>query len=289
MAAGKGSRYGAQKQFDALGPNDEFLMEFSIHDALNCGFNHIVVVTQGSNVDYLKEYLANRLPKAIRLDVVAQTISDLPQGVSAYPARKKPWGTAHAVWCARDHIDGPFVVINADDHYGKTAFEKAALSMDGDLLENRFLLLGYQLKKTLSTHGSVSRGVCSLGHNATLERIREHTQLEAVGSLVVDHGSGHTFSGNELVSMNFWVCQPIIFNHLENTIRLFLDKGEDLERGEVYLPFAIQSMVDLNQIEVEVVPANEAWFGLTYQSDKEAAVRELYKMTEMGAYPVPLW
>ena len=158
MAAGSGSRYGKLKQFDTLGPKDEFLMEFGIYDAINLGFNHIVVITKAENQKFLKDYLSERLNDTIKLDVLVQDIKDLPTGVSVDTDRVKPWGTAHAVWTAREVITSDFVIVNADDYYGQKAFEAAANFLNNNNSKN-YALVGYNLKDTLSDHGSVSRGV----------------------------------------------------------------------------------------------------------------------------------
>lgn len=163
MAAGSGSRYGKLKQFDDLGPNGEFLMEFAISDALKNGFDHIVLITKKENVSFLDDYLRGRLPANIQLDVLAQELTDLPEGCTFEGERTKPWGgTAHAVWTARNVINGPFAVINADDFYGQPAYENAANFMRAHKDDNTYALVGYTLKNTLSDHGSVSRGVCKV-------------------------------------------------------------------------------------------------------------------------------
>ncbi|WP_246019931.1 nucleotidyltransferase family protein [Muriicola soli] len=288
MAAGRGSRYGALKQFDGLGPFDEFLMEFSIYDALENGFDHIVVVTQKDNVKFLKEYLSARIPGATKLDVVAQEVKDLPDGVSYTGERTKPWGTAHAVWSARKVIDGPFSVINADDYYGKQAFKNAAKFVAGDSDPNAFGLVAYTLKDTLSPYGSVSRGVCKQDGNS-LVSVEERTQIEEGEKGISDADSDTKFSGEELVSMNFWVCKPIIFDQIEEDIRSFFKEEENLEKGEVYLPFVIQAMLQQGKTKVEVIPSESMWFGVTYANDKETAMAQLKTMTSEGQYRSPLW
>jgi len=208
MAAGSGSRYGKLKQFDELGPKEEFLMEFAIYDAIKNDFNQIVVITKAANVAFLKDYLSERLPKRIKLDVLAQELTDLPSGVTFTGERKKPWGTAHAVWTARNVIKGPFVVINADDFYGQAAYKKAADFMKSD--DSAYSLLGYTLKDTLSEHGSVSRGVCKVSGD-NLVSVEERLKLVQKGDVVLDEDSGLEFTGEEQASMNFWVCRPSIF------------------------------------------------------------------------------
>lgn len=288
MAAGKGSRYGKLKQFDGLGPKEEFLMEFSIYDALDSGFDHIVVVTQKDNVEYLHNYLRPRLEESVRLDVVAQELSDLPEGSSYSGERAKPWGTAHAVWSARNVIDGPFAVINADDYYGQQAFSNAAKFMKQVDSEQAFGLVAYTLRDTLSPHGSVSRGVCKRDGSQLLS-VEERLQLVADGDGVKDEDSGLQFSGEEMVSMNFWICRPMIFEHIEKDIRKFLEETEDTSKGEVYLPFVIQEMLEKGMVKVEVIPSESQWFGVTYADDKDKAVELLRNMTALGNYRSPLW
>lgn len=288
MAAGKGSRYGKLKQFDGLGPNEEFLMEFSIYDALQNGFNHIVVITQKANVEFLRDYLSPRLPEHVKLDVLAQELKDLPEGVSFDGERAKPWGTAHAVWTAREVIDAPFVVINADDYYGKNAYQNAARFIKNQKGGNAFGLVAYTLKDTLSEHGSVSRGVCEQ-NGSHLVSVIERTKIEAQDDGIVDTDSGIRFSGEELVSMNFWVCHPSIFERITDDLKAFISSGENLERGEIYLPFVIQAMLQEKEAQVEVIPSESMWFGVTYLDDKEKAMNALREMTRAGGYQSPLW
>ncbi|RTE55579.1 UTP--glucose-1-phosphate uridylyltransferase [Arenibacter aquaticus] len=288
MAAGSGSRYGKLKQFDDLGPKEEFLMEFSIYDALNNGFDHIVAITKKDNVEFLKEHLSSRLPKNIKLDVLAQEINDLPEGVSFKGERIKPWGTAHAVWTARNVIKNAFAIINADDYYGKSAFESAANFIRNNRDQPTFGLIAYTLKNTLSEHGSVSRGVCK-SENGKLTSINEHTKIEKQTNTITDLDSGTNFSGEELVSMNFWVCQPTIFPFITEYLKEFISDENNIPKGEIYLPFAIKEMVAANLIDVDVIPSESQWFGVTYASDKDVAVSELQRMTDNGEYRSPLW
>lgn len=288
MAAGRGSRYGKLKQFDDLGPAGEFLMEFSIYDALQNGFDHIVVITQKSNVEFLREHLEDRLPGDVQLDVLAQELSDLPQGLSYEGDRPKPWGTAHAVWTARAVIENPFVVINADDYYGQNAYKHAAGFIQNSKSEHPFALVAYTLSDTLSDYGSVSRGVCERD-GKQLKAVVERTKLIQNENAVIDQDSGLTFSGAELVSMNYWVCDPLIFEHITSAIEYYFESAKDLESGEVYLPFVIQDMLQSGEISVEVLATDSKWFGVTYSEDKEMAVNALKEMTHAGAYPTPLW
>jgi len=288
MAAGSGSRYGKLKQFDDLGPNGEFLMEFGIYDAIKNGFEHIVVITKKEHVSFLHDHLRPRLPENIKLDVLAQEVTDLPEGCSFSGERPKPWGTAHAVWTARNVIEGPFVALNADDFYGQSAYENSANFIREHQNDNSFALVGYTLKDTLSVHGSVSRGVCQVeGDN--LVSVDERLKLIPKDGGVYDEDSGNTYTGNEHVSMNFWICKPSIFEKIESEFRRFLADEELAKTSELYIPKMIQEMLQAGEIEVKVVPSEGDWFGVTYASDREVAVADLQQKTDAGKYSAPLW
>ena len=288
MAAGSGSRYGKLKQFDELGPAEEFLMEFSIFDAISLGFTHIVVITKAANQVFLQEYLSKRLPQEIALDVLVQDITDVPEGLTLNTKREKPWGTAHAVWTARNVIKSEFVIINADDYYGKQAFEGAANFVKNNASNNTYALVGYNLKDTLSEHGSVSRGVCSVDDDHLIS-IEEHTQIEAVDEEIIDAESGRVLNPDTIVSMNFWICNPSIFKYIETYFSNFLSIPENLEKSEIYLPFVAQEMMANGLIDINVISANSEWFGVTYYEDKAEAVDTLAQLTKNGKYPTPLW
>lgn len=286
MAAGSGSRYGKLKQFDDLGPNGEFLMEFAIYDAIQNNFEQVVVITKKENVSFLEEHLSSRLPKTIKLNVLAQELTDLPEGVTFTGERKKPWGTAHAVWTARNVINGPFVVINADDFYGQSAYKRAADFMKSD--DNAYALLGYTLKDTLSEHGSVSRGVCEVNDD-NLVSVQERLKLVQKEDKIVDEDTNLDFTGDEQASMNFWVCRPSIFDKIESEFRLFLKDEDRIANSELYIPLMIQEMLQANEIEVKCIPSGGDWFGVTYASDKEKAMDSLKEKSDSGKYPAPIW
>ncbi|MBT9188137.1 MULTISPECIES: sugar phosphate nucleotidyltransferase [Zobellia] len=288
MAAGSGSRYGKLKQFDDLGPNGEFLMEFGIYDALKNGFDHIVLITKKENVSLAENHLRPKLPANIKLDVLAQEITDLPEGCSFSGERKKPWGTAHAVWTARNVINGPFAVLNADDFYGQSAYENAANFAREHNNDNTFALVGYTLKNTLSEHGSVSRGVCQVNGDDLIS-VDERLKLEPKDGKVLDLDSGNEYTGEEQVSMNFWVCQPSIFDKIESEFRTFLADDNLATTSELYIPKTVQEMLQAGEIKVKVVPSGGDWFGVTYASDREKAVANLQGKTDAGKYPSPLW
>jgi len=288
MAAGSGSRYGKLKQFDDLGPAEEFLMEFSIFDALKNNFNHIVVITKAANKSFLESHLSERLPSEVKLDVLVQEIKDIPETVSIDTNREKPWGTAHAVWTARNVIKGSFVIINADDYYGQNAFDGAAKFIKNNDTPDTFALVAYNLKNTLSKFGSVSRGVCEV-NNHQLTSIIERTKISEKDSQIIDEDSGVVLEADTAVSMNFWICNESIFRYIETYFTKFLENPDNLEKNEIYLPFVTQEMMENGHITVEVIEAQSTWFGVTYYDDKKEAVRTLAELTEAGAYPTPLW
>ncbi|SHJ72703.1 Nucleotidyl transferase [Maribacter aquivivus] len=286
MAAGSGSRYGKLKQFDDLGPNGEFLMEFAIYDAIQNNFEQIVVITKKENVSFLEEHLSKRIPSTIKLNVLAQELTDLPDGVTFTGERKKPWGTAHAVWTARKVIDGPFVVINADDFYGQSAYKKAADFMKSN--DEAYALLGYTLKDTLSEHGSVSRGVCEVNGD-NLVSVQERLKLVQKENNILDEDTNLEFTGDEQASMNFWVCRPSIFDKIESEFRTFLKDDDRIANSELYIPLMIQEMLQAKEIEVKCIPSGGDWFGVTYASDKEKAMSSLKEKSDSGKYPAPIW
>lgn len=288
MAAGSGSRYGSLKQFDELGPNQEFLMEFSIYDSILFGFDHVVVITKEANKEFLKEYLTERLPDSIKIDVVVQDINDLPSNITLNNSREKPWGTAHAVWSARHVIKSDFVIINADDYYGKKAYQGAANFIKTNISKSTYALVVYKLKDTLSDFGSVSRGVCSV-INKKLAYIEEHTKIKSNSDIIKDLDSGRILTPDTLVSMNFWICNPSIFNFIENYFVNFLQNPNNLEKSEIYLPFVAQEMMSGGLIDITVIESNSDWFGITYYDDKVKAESTLADLAQSGQYPSPLW
>lgn len=288
MAAGSGSRYGKLKQFDELGPKDEFLLEFSIYDAINNGFKHIVLVTKKENKDFLNIYLKQRIPEDIKLDVVIQEINDLPKDSIVNSERVKPWGTAHAVWSARKVIKSSFVIINADDYYGSEAFEQAANYVKNNSNKDSYGLVTYKLGKTLSDFGSVSRGICQVTDN-NLISIKEHIEIHESENKIIDKDSGNTLNYNDDVSMNFWICNTDIFDYIEGYFKKFLEDERNLNKNEIYLPFVAQEMMSEGLIKVKAIKSDSDWFGVTYFQDKDYAVNALKSYTISKLYPSPLW
>jgi UTP-glucose-1-phosphate uridylyltransferase len=287
MAAGSGSRYGGLKQFDELGPKGEFLFEFNLYDALQNGFNHVVVITKGNLVNDIQNYLKKRMPKLVTLDVVAQEIDNIPANITLSLEREKPWGTSHAVWVAKDVISNPFIVINADDYYGKNAFRLASEFLS-EGSKDSFGMVPYFLKNTLSLHGSVSRGVCVVESNELL-KIEEYKELEDKNGSILDVEKQVFFTGNELVSMNFWICNPAIFEEIEAQLVVFLKSKSLTKKQELLLPDTIQKLISGRKAKVFLTAPASSWFGVTYAEDKERTVHLLQELSAKNNYPSPLW
>lgn len=288
MAAGSGSRYGKLKQFDELGPNGEFLMEFSIYDAIKNGFNHIVLITKKDNKDFLYKYLRDKIDNSIKIDIVVQEINNLPNNIIADSNRQKPWGTAHAVWCAKNYIDADFAIINADDYYGPNAFKNASRFFKNSSDQSNYGLVSYKLKNTLSKFGSVSRGICKVSDGKLLSII-EHLKIEKNNNIIKDLESGNTLSENDFVSMNFWLCRSNFFKYLEDYISDEIKNLEDIAKSEIYLPFAAQQLLTKNIISIDAIDSDSEWFGVTYLEDKDNSVERLNSFSKKGVYPIPLW
>ena len=289
MAAGSGSRYGKLKQFDELGPCKEFLMEFSIHDAVKAGFNHIVLITRKENKDYLNQYFKKRLSKHVKINVVVQEATHLPEICNKDYKRKKPWGTAHAIWCAKNFVSEDFAIINADDFYGYNSFKNAFQHMKRTENNNNFGLVCYKLSETLSEFGSVSRGVCKVENNK-LVSINEYLKIQQEeNNIIIDSSSGKKLEKNDPVSMNFWICKKDFFIYLEDYIIKCIKELKNIEKDEIYLPFAIKEYSKSNNIDINVINSSSKWFGITYIQDKRKGVEKLKELTENKHYPSPLW
>ena len=287
MAAGSGSRFGALKQFAELGPKKEFLFEFGVYDAIKNGFDHLVVITKEDHVSDLKKYLLERLDGKMKIDVIPQKVTDLPKGNSFEGLREKPWGTAHAVWVAKDYVNNPFIVINADDYYGADAYQKASRFIDAHKEKEYFGMVPYKLKETLSKFGSVSRGLCKF-HNGDLDYIKELKNIVYEGEAMKDKDTGIKLQGTELVSMNFWIFKPLIFEFIEKLFISFLNSSPAVTE-ELLIPDIIQKMIKEQIIKVSPTKECASWFGVTYANDKTSAIQTLSELTLNNTYPSPLW
>jgi len=295
LAAGMGSRYGGLKQVDPVGPSGETVLDYAVFDALRFGFTRVVFVIRRDFEALFREKIGARYAGRATVDYVFQSLDAMPDGFRPPVGREKPWGTGHAVWCARDAIKENFAVINADDFYGRDSFAQLAtfLAATPNFISSAsaaptrtaaFAIVGFRLANTLSEHGVVSRGVCASGAAGELSSIVEQT-----GIAPADVGPGKKFSGSEIVSMNCWGFTPALFGGLDVQFREFLAARGGDPKAEFYLPAAVSTMIARGEAQVRVLPTESAWFGVTYREDKprvEAAIAELVRE---GKYPEKLW
>lgn len=291
LAAGMGSRYGGLKQLDPVGPHGEVLLDYSIHDALQAGFNNIVFVIRKEIEKTFKEHVKNRYAhyhQALKMHFVFQELTDLPTKNALPTMRAKPWGTGHALLAARHLVTSAFAVINADDYYGPSGYKLLANffshppastpilhhkspSLASDLDQQRaYAMVAYPLKKTLSEHGAVSRGVCQITENHDLIQIIECPSIRTSDSRIVSEEKDHSsipLTGEEWVSLNFWGFTPDIFSLLEEEFADFLTSQENLTTAEFYLPAAINNLIQTKKITVKLLPTQDPWLGLTHPAD----------------------
>ena len=294
MAAGLGSRYGGNKQIDRIGPNGEILMEYSIHDAIEAGFDKVVFVIRKSMEELFKEMIGSKIASKVHVEYAFQEYDSLPGGFQAPADRTKPYGTVHAVTCARNVIHEPFAVINADDYYGKDAFTAMAASLHRlRNSEGKASMVAYYLKNTVSENGHVTRGVCTKDADGNLVKVTETYKILPFpdGTIrdINDDPSGVILDPNALVSMNFWGFAPSFFDAGEKYLAAFLKNGEgDPLKKEYVLPALVDTLMHEEGLKVEVLSTDAVWFGVTYKEDKAYVAGELKKLHDRGAYPPAL-
>ena len=292
LAAGMGSRYGGLKQIEPVGPNGETILEYSIYDAIRAGFGKVVFVIRESFAEDFKARFESKLVGKIEIGYVYQEIQKLPQGFTLPKDREKPWGTGHAVMMAKDVIHEPFAAINADDFYGAEAYKVISDFLTQSVTKDKYAMVGYQLDKTLSDFGSVSRGICETDSNKLLTKITETYKIRQEGEpIFCESESKETIkmTGKETVSMNFWGFHPSVFENTENQFIEFLKTNIQIPKSEFYIPFVVFEMIKTGQAMVEVLNADSPWFGVTYQEDKPFVIEQIRKLTDMGVYPEKLW
>ena len=294
MAAGLGSRYGGNKQIDRIGPNGEILMEYSIHDAVEAGFNKVVFVIRKSMADTFKEMIGDKIAKKVEVHYAFQEYDTLPDGFVPPADRKKPYGTVHAVVCAKSVIQEPFAVINADDYYGKDAFVAMAASLNRlRTAENQASMVAYYVKNTISKNGHVTRGICSTDAEGHLVKVTETYSILPFpdGTIrdINDNPEGVILDPDALVSMNLWGFAPSFFAQGEKYLSDFLkDESGDPLKKECLLPALVDTLMHTAGLQVEVLSTKAVWFGVTYKADKEYVASELKKLHDSGAYPPAL-
>lgn len=294
LAAGMGSRYGGLKQVDPVGPAGEVVIDYSIYDALSAGFAKLVFVIRRDIESEFRKTIGARFEDRCEVRYGFQELDCLPTGFNVPEGRAKPWGTGHAVLVAGPVLEEPFAVINADDFYGRSGFRALAGHLGGVRnVAAEFALAGFVLRNTLSEHGSVARGVCSVSPDGMLKGVTEMTGISpdrrggAVN--VTEDGLKQQLTGNELVSMNMWGFTPALLPGLEQGFKEFLTTQEGQPKSEFYLPAAVDAMVKAGQATVRVLPSPDQWFGITYREDKPRVTASIRRLVEEGAYPSPLW
>lgn len=293
MAAGMGSRFGGLKQVASVGPNGATLLDYSLYNAAKAGFDRVVFVIRQDMADDFKEAVGLKWETRLKVRYVYQELGMLPVDQKIPAERKRPWGTAHAVWVAQDAIPGPFAVINADDYYGPQAFGALGKFLKkADPKGMDFAMVGYALKNTLSPHGTVSRGVCKTTPSGMLKTVDEHTEIASKGKGLSgrdSRGKAKRLSGQETVSMNLWGFTPQVFGALDKALVGFLKKkGMDL-KAECYLPTVVDDLIQKKKAKVKVLPTKDAWYGLTYPEDKAYVYEQIHKLVFKKVYPEKLW
>jgi UTP-glucose-1-phosphate uridylyltransferase len=291
LAAGMGSRYGGLKQMDELGPNGESIIDYSVFDAIRAGFGKVVFVIRPSFADAFKERFENRLKGKIETEYVYQELEKIPEEFPVPEGREKPWGTGHAMLMAKEVINEPFAIVNADDFYGKEAYQSAVDFISNHPSENEYAMIGYALKNTLSEHGTVSRGVCETDENGYLREITERTKIgwEDGKVFFYEQDKKTELTGNEPVSMNFWIFKPSFFEELEKGFITFLkEKGKEM-KSEYYFNALADELIKTGKATTKVIDTDSKWFGVTYQEDKPVVQESLNQLIEKGDYPAKLW
>ena len=281
MAAGMGSRFGGLKQIAPIGRNGEILLEYSVYDAVKAGFNKVVFVIKHAIEKDFRAVTEKRIEKMVKTEYVFQETDSLPEGFTCPADREKPWGTAQAVLCCKDVVNGPFAVINADDYYGKTAFAKIA-----EFLKNNtddYCMVGFRLVNTLTDNGYVSRGVCET-ENGILKSVTERTKIVDCKYTEDDGKTWTALAPDTVVSMNLWGFTPDLFGHIERGFKKFLEEKINVPKVEYYLPSVVTELIESGEKRVKMLIAEDKWYGVTYKEDKETVSAALNKMADEGLY-----
>lgn len=298
MAAGMGSRYGGLKQIDPVDEQGNKIIDFSVYDAVQAGFETVVFIIKKAIEKEFKENIGDRLKDHVNVKYVYQELDKLPEGYDIPEGRVKPWGTGHAILCCQEVIDGPFAVINADDYYGRTAFQaiyNQLTRVSDDENKYQYAMVGYELYNTLTENGHVARGVCTVNEDGKLINIHERTRIEKHGEIAEfteDDGNSWTeLSEETLVSMNLWGFTESILKELSSRFISFLDREltQNSVKCEYFLPFVVDELLKEGKAEVSVLKSSDRWYGVTYKEDKENVVKAIGQLKQSGLYPDILW
>ncbi len=296
MAAGMGSRYGGLKQIDPVGSKGEAILDYSIYDAHQAGFETVVIIIKEAIKNDFMETVGARLKNApVEIRYAYQELTKLPEGYSIPEGRTKPFGTGHAVLCAKEAIDGaPFAVINADDYYGKSAFKSIYDMLSANDNAYGYCMVGYELSKTVTENGSVARGVCVTDKNSNLVEVTERTRIEQFedGIRYTEDGENWVdLSDDTIVSMNMWGFMPSFLEEIETRFHTFLETTlvSNPLKGEYFLPLPVSQLIEEGKASVKVLTSADRWYGVTYAADKPVVMAALHSMQEQGLYPDGLW
>lgn len=289
LAAGMGSRYGGLKQVDPITDNGKFIIDFSVYDAALSGFDRVVFVIKRENLEVFRETIGKRFENKIKVEYVFQDLNDIPEGFSVPEGRVKPWGTAHALLAARDIVDDNFAVINADDFYGKSAYELLSKHLSS-VKSSSFCMIGYKLENTLTENGTVARGICNVGDDGYLKDVVERTSIRRAGDMAAfdENGVDTLIPLDSVASMNCWGFTPDIFDGIKEGLKAFfsnLASSPNPLKAEYYLPFAVRELMDAGKCTVKVYKSDSSWYGVTYHDDKENVKKSIQALIDKGEYP----
>ena len=291
LAAGMASRYGSMKQVDGFGPNGETIIDYSIYDAIKAGFGKVSFIIREEFAENFKAIFDPKLAGRIKTDYVFQSFDLKPFGIDKQIERAKPWGTAHAVLAARNQVNEPFCVINADDFYGYDAYEKMAKFLTTEVTDDKYAIIGYQVDRTLSDHGTVSRGVCKVEDGnmvAINERLKVYFKED--GSVAYeDNGEEFPLDPETRVSMNFWGFTPAVFKQSEELFKEFVEANKNNPKSEFFIPLVADELIKNGTATFKVIPTSTKWFGVTYKEDKPIVQKSISELVENGTYPSNLW
>ena len=285
MAAGMGSRYGGLKQLDEIGPNGETIIDYSVYDAIEAGFNKVVFIIRQDFKDLFKEKISDKYTDKINIEIVYQNLYDLPQNFTCPPGREKPWGTGHAILAARSVISEPFAAINGDDFYGRESFNIIADYYSKN--QSGFTMAAFQLDKTLSDFGTVSRGLCEVNKDKLVTVIETHDLKKVNYNISSDREIN--LNGKEPVSMNMWGFTPVLFDYLQTMFNEFLNENYKNLKSEFLIPTVVNDLIQQNLEDVHVLRTGAQWFGVTYKEDKSLVNQQILKLIGSGLYPEKLF
>lgn len=292
LAAGMASRYGSMKQVDGFGPSGETIIDYSIYDAIEAGFGKVVFIIREEFKEKFAEIFEPKLKGKVEVDYAFQSYDLSEFGIDKTIERAKPWGTGHAVLSAKDKVHEPFCVINADDFYGRDAFEKMHAFLTTEVSSSLYALMGYEVDKTLSEFGAVSRGICKVDENGNLKQIDERTKVYKKDGVIVhedDNGTATPLDDDDRASMNFWGFNTAVFEQTKQLFVDFVHKNEHNPKAEFFIPLMADGLIKTGEAAFRVIPTSSKWFGVTYKEDKPVVMESLKNLVDDSTYPAELY